>query len=172
MSEHVDETVGQADQTSEHGGQVDERLVGQVADAVERHSVVDAPREEIERRADEALAPLVDGQVQAFVPLLAEREVVEGIVQQSSAGEAAGTDDAGVADDIAAADESASASGSAGAGGSAVAGESPGESPADEKSAGESADAGLSVAAEDAPISGDFVTDDLTRDDEDPARQS
>ena len=64
---------------------VDERLVQQVTDAVDRHPIVDAPREDIAARAEAALAPLVDAPVQGFVPVLAEREVVQDLVESRGA---------------------------------------------------------------------------------------
>ena len=69
---------------------VDERLVQQVTDAVDRHPIVDAPREDIAARAEAALAPLVDAPVQGFVPVLAELEVVEGLIESRGAADAGG----------------------------------------------------------------------------------
>ncbi|WP_380163963.1 three-helix bundle dimerization domain-containing protein [Jannaschia sp. R86511] len=57
-----------------------DRIVEEVSDKVERRPSVDASREEIRTLAEASVDDLSDKPVQTFTPLLAENEVVNGLM--------------------------------------------------------------------------------------------
>lgn len=60
-----------------------DRIVEEVADKVEQSPSVDAPRDEILARAEGAVDGLVDKPVQTFTPLLAQNEVLGGLMEDA-----------------------------------------------------------------------------------------
>ncbi|WP_336923899.1 three-helix bundle dimerization domain-containing protein [Aquipuribacter sp. SD81] len=59
------------------GTHEDDPRVEQVVEKVEARPSVDAPREEVTARAQEAVDELAEAPVQTFTPLLAENRVVD-----------------------------------------------------------------------------------------------
>ncbi|WP_435746429.1 hypothetical protein [Nocardioides sp. SYSU DS0663] len=68
-----------------------DRVVDEVVDKVSQRQAIDRDEVEVRQRAEEAVDGLIEEPVQTFTPLLAENEVVTGLVGPDR-GAAAGGD--------------------------------------------------------------------------------